>query len=83
MLFNQTTAIIQVYMPVRKSDYWAGACHTPVALYPFQLVVTEPPPADLFMSPAASAFKKDGVRRARQSYILVQFIYGLYDNYTN
>ena len=27
MPLNQTTAIIRVYMPVRKSDYWAGACH--------------------------------------------------------
>ena len=30
VLLNQTTAIIWVYMPVRKLDYWAGACHTPV-----------------------------------------------------
>ena len=86
MLLNQTTAIILVYMRVRKSDYWAGTCHTPVhkvALYPFQLVVTGPPPADLFTSPAASAFKKDGERRARQSYIFLHFVYGVHDNYTN
>ena len=73
-------------MPVRKSDYWAGACHTmvlEVALYSFQLVVTETTPADLFTSPAASAFKKDGVQRARQRYIVVHFVYGVHDNYTN
>ena len=43
---------------------------------PFQLVLTEPPPADLFTSPAASAFKKDGVRRVRRSYIFVHFVWG-------
>ena len=47
------------------------------------LVVTETPPADLFMSPAASAFKKYGVRRARRSYIFTHFVYGVHDNYTN
>ena len=40
-----------------------------MAPYPFQQVVTETPPADLFMSPAASAFKNDGVRRATSLYI--------------
>ena len=39
------------------------------------------------LSPAttnsSSAFEKDGVRRARRSYIFVHFIYGVHDNYTN
>ena len=58
-----------------------------MVLYSFQLVVTGPTPADLFMSPAtttsASAFEKDGIGRERQSYIFVHFVYGVYDNYTN
>ena len=90
MLLNWTTAIIRVYMPVRKPNYWPKACPTPVrsvALYPFQLVVTKPPPADLFTSPAttnsASAFEKDGVRRARRSYGFVHFLCYVHDNPTN
>ena len=43
----------------------------------------ESPPADLFTSPAASAFEKDGIRRARRSYIFVHFVCGVHDNYTN
>ena len=70
MLLNQTTAVVRVYMPVRKSDYWAGACQTPVryvVLYPFQLVVTETPPA-------ASAFKKDGVRRDEAASLYISYM---------
>ena len=43
----------------------------------------EPPPADLFTSPSASAFEKDGIQRARRSYISVHFVYGVHHNYTN
>ena len=46
-------------------------------------VTIETPPADLFTSPAASAFEKDAVRRARRSYIFVHFVCGVHDNYTN
>ena len=69
-----------------KLELLAKACHTlvcQVALYPFQLVAIEPPPADPFTSPTASAFEKDAVRRARGSYIFVHFVYGVHDNYTN
>ena len=45
--------------------------------------IIEQPPADQFMSPAASASEKYALRRARRSYIFVHFVYVVHDNYTN
>ena len=69
---SRITAIVQLCYSIRQ-----------LLLSENTLVVIDPPPADLFTSPAASAFVKDGVRRAKQSYIFVHSIYGVHDNYTN
>ena len=86
------TAIVWLCYSIRQlqsSDYtcqWENWIIGRSMSYPFQLVVIKPPPADLFRSLAttnsASAFEKDGIRRAR-SYIFAHFIYGVHDNYTN
>ena len=92
---SQITAIVQLCHSIRQlqlSEYtcrWENQIIWPEHVIPRYArwrcthFRTETPPADLFTSPAASAFKKDGVRRARRSYIFVHFVYGVHDNYTH
>jgi len=67
---SEQGVIILGYMAVNESNHWHKACNTAVryvALYPFQLSLTEPLPVDVFTTNnnKTKAFEKDGERRAR------------------